>query len=78
MYVCLCQGVTDRQIRGAADDGARNVRDLRRQLGVASGCGKCAPCARAVLNEHLARCPRRDTELTAPSTSPCATLGYAG
>ena len=42
MYVCVCKAVTDRQIREAVFDGARTLRDLRKQLGVASECGRCA------------------------------------
>lgn len=49
MYVCLCQGVTDKQIYGAISEGARSMRDLRRQLGVCARCGKCGPCAREML-----------------------------
>ena len=54
MYVCICKGVTDRDIQDAASRGARTVKDLRRELGVASDCGKCAGCAREVLRD--ARC----------------------
>ena len=60
MYVCLCKGVTDGQIRDAVARGARTVKDLRRELGVASDCGKCAACAREVLCEA-----RRDDALPA-------------
>ena len=58
MYVCICNGVTDRDIQDAASRGARTVKDLRRELGVASDCGKCASCAHEVLREA-----RRDTAL---------------
>ena len=51
MYICLCQAVTDRQIREAAQGGARTVKDLRRDLGVTRDCGRCASCARDCLNE---------------------------
>jgi bacterioferritin-associated ferredoxin len=51
MYVCVCQAVTDRQIRQAARDGARTLKDLRRDLGVTRDCGRCASCARACLDE---------------------------
>jgi bacterioferritin-associated ferredoxin len=51
MYVCICKSVTDRDIREAASRGARTLKDLRRELGVASDCGKCASCAREVLCE---------------------------
>ncbi|MDD3483214.1 (2Fe-2S)-binding protein, partial [Azovibrio restrictus] len=34
MYVCVCQGVTERQIQEAARNGASRLKDLRQQLGV--------------------------------------------
>ena len=51
MYVCLCQGVTDRQIREAVEDGASTMRQLRKELGVAASCGRCAMHAKALLDE---------------------------
>lgn len=61
MYVCLCNGVTDSQIREAAEQGARSVGDLERCLGVAAGCGRCQPCAAELLDEVLA--PTRSQKL---------------
>jgi bacterioferritin-associated ferredoxin len=49
MYVCVCNAVTDRQIREAARLGARSLSDLQRELKVATCCGRCADCAREVL-----------------------------
>ena len=51
MYVCVCQAVTERQIREAAQGGARTLKDLRRDLGVTRDCGHCASCARQCLQE---------------------------
>jgi bacterioferritin-associated ferredoxin len=51
MYVCVCQAVTERQIHQAARDGAKTIKDLRRDLGVTSECGRCASCARQCLRE---------------------------
>jgi bacterioferritin-associated ferredoxin len=53
MYVCICKGITDHQIRAAARDGATSMRSLNRQLGVASQCSKCSRQARKVLREAL-------------------------
>lgn len=58
MYVCICNAVTDRQIRAAIADGARSMRDLRRELGVCGGCGKCGPTARDLLAQAEAVAPR--------------------
>lgn len=49
MYVCLCKGVTDRQIKAAIDSGACSMGHLRKSLGVASQCGKCSASARELL-----------------------------
>lgn len=40
MYVCLCKGITERQVQQAIDDGA-DYKALREDLGVASDCGQC-------------------------------------
>jgi bacterioferritin-associated ferredoxin len=53
MYVCLCHGVTDSQIREAVCQGAGSMRKLREELGVASNCGRCAQYAKQVLNDTL-------------------------
>ena len=49
MYICICNAITEREIRGAVELGCRSVDDLRRDLGVASCCGKCVHDAKAVL-----------------------------
>lgn len=55
MYVCVCKGVTCSAIRSAvSEQGIDNLRDLRRNLGVATQCGKCALSARRLLDETLA------------------------
>jgi bacterioferritin-associated ferredoxin len=54
MIVCVCKAVSDRHIRQAAKCGATHVRDLTRELGVGTCCGKCLPEARATLSACLA------------------------
>jgi bacterioferritin-associated ferredoxin len=49
MYVCLCNAITDREIRGAVALGARSVADLKSTLGVATCCGRCEDCAMQVV-----------------------------
>lgn len=51
MYVCVCMAVTDHQIREAARGGARTLKDLQRDLGLASECGQCASYARQCLKD---------------------------
>lgn len=54
MYVCVCKGVTDGQIREAVSEGACSMRELQMRLGVSATCGKCAPCAKEVLTQSIA------------------------
>ncbi|MCO6411468.1 MAG: (2Fe-2S)-binding protein [Thiogranum sp.] len=51
MYVCICNAVTDRQIREARDNGACTIEELGQQLRVATCCGRCAECAQSILSE---------------------------
>ena len=53
MYVCICKGITDTQIRSAVIAGANSVREVRSSLGVASQCGKCGSLARDIVRESL-------------------------
>jgi bacterioferritin-associated ferredoxin len=51
MYVCLCNAITDKQIRKAAESGIEDLWTLQRELGVAAGCGCCRDMATAILDE---------------------------
>ena len=51
MYVCICNAITEKQVREAAREGARTLTDLHRSgLGVATGCGQCAQDACSMLD----------------------------
>jgi bacterioferritin-associated ferredoxin len=53
MYVCVCHAITDRQIREVVDHGACSLTDVQASLPVAGCCGRCAPTAEQVVEEHL-------------------------
>jgi bacterioferritin-associated ferredoxin len=54
MYVCVCNGVTDKEIRRAVERGHDSLDSLRSELQVASCCGRCANCARSLIESTLA------------------------
>jgi bacterioferritin-associated ferredoxin len=56
MIVCVCKAVSDRQIRTAVKEGATSLRDLTRDLGVGTCCGKCLPEAKSALAASLKAC----------------------
>ncbi len=58
MYVCICNAVTDKDIRQAVDRGASCLFELQNELPVASCCGRCGDTAEAVINECLRKAQR--------------------
>ena len=55
MYVCICNAITDKQIRRAARKGVSSMYELSGTLGVGAGCGSCARVAEEILNEESSR-----------------------
>ena len=53
MIVCICKAVSDKRIRRAASEGIVSLRDLSRELGVGTCCGKCVPQAREILSQAV-------------------------
>ncbi len=51
MYVCICNAITDKQIRKAAEAGIEDLWGLQRELGVGTGCGSCKEMASEILAE---------------------------
>ena len=55
MYVCVCNAITDKQIRKAAKAGTTDLHGLQAKLGVATGCGSCVEAASEILAEYKNR-----------------------
>lgn len=53
MIVCVCNNISDREIRQAVELGLTSMADLYKELGVGTCCGKCVSYAREVMHEHL-------------------------
>lgn len=54
MYVCVCNAITESDIRTAAAEGVRNLKQLTRASGLGSACGCCKEMAVEVLQQALA------------------------
>ncbi len=65
MFVCICKGITEKQIKVSVAEGASSVRDLYRELELGSQCGKCVGFARQVLTSALADCAYYDAAVVA-------------
>jgi bacterioferritin-associated ferredoxin len=64
MYVCICNAVTDSDIRKAVADGVCNLGQLRQATGCGTTCGCCKELAGEVLQQSLAE--TRETPLMLP------------
>ena len=53
MYICLCQAVTDHDIKANVNAGAESLDDVQATLPVALNCGTCRDSAEALINEAL-------------------------
>jgi bacterioferritin-associated ferredoxin len=53
MIICVCKAVSDRHIKSAVKSGCTSLRDLTRDLGLGTCCGKCVPEAKAALSASL-------------------------
>jgi bacterioferritin-associated ferredoxin len=58
MIVCICKAVSDKRIRSAASEGVVTLRQLSRELGVGTCCGKCVPQAREILSAAVSTAPQ--------------------
>ena len=54
MYVCICNGVTDHDIREAAEAGCDSVPELTMRTGAGANCGSCLDLAAELLQAHRA------------------------
>ena len=88
MYVCLCNGITDRQLISAADElasvsGASRIsaEQVADQLGAGLGCGSCRAFAvelveRAALRKVAVVLAGGATPGSVPSPSPGHDLSF--
>jgi len=51
VYVCICNGVTDTQIREAASLGVATVGELTMRTGCGATCGSCLDMAADLLEK---------------------------
>ncbi len=50
MYVCLCFGITDKDIQAAVANGATDLTSVVKALGLGQQCGRCLPATQSILS----------------------------
>lgn len=49
MYVCICNGISDRTVRAAVAAGCRSVAQVYKAVGERPQCGKCVHQIKAMV-----------------------------
>jgi len=63
MYVCICNALTDRDVRGVLAAGVRTTSEVYRRCGCSPQCGRCKPFIKSLMAEM----PADDTPAAAVS-----------
>ncbi|MDH3971169.1 MAG: (2Fe-2S)-binding protein [Gammaproteobacteria bacterium] len=53
MYICICNKITDSDIRRELENGACSLQCLQKRLKVATCCGRCEDCAKRLIHESI-------------------------
>ena len=64
MLVCICKGITDKNIEDEIFGGAASFSEVRQSLGLGSCCGQCAAYARDLVSNTMTQLQlSRNTQL---------------
>jgi len=55
VIICLCEGVSDREVKALVGNGVRNVAAVGRICGAGQNCGQCTKSIQRLLNASGAR-----------------------
>ncbi len=53
MYVCICNAITDKEIRQAVCQGSKCLNSLQKKLPVGTECGSCSCLAKQLIADTL-------------------------
>jgi len=54
MLVCICNGISDKDIDSALQEGATSYKALQARLGLGGNCGQCASFAKQMVSDKIA------------------------
>lgn len=57
MYVCLCNGVSDKNSPAVRQFHPQSFQQLRKFIPVGNQCGKCVRAAREIMQDELLQIP---------------------
>lgn len=70
MYVCMCEAVTDHEIRSAVEDGASTVAEVMACTRAGTRCGACRSEIAEIVSATAPRSCRRRLEMAPTAPDP--------
>lgn len=70
MYVCICNGYRESELRTVAREGAVTAEDAYLSLGEGPCCGRCLPYAQEVVDSERQNLCGEDREGDLPALCP--------
>jgi bacterioferritin-associated ferredoxin len=74
MIVCICHGITERDIEAAVQAGAHDASSVRAELGCGSTCGSCLSEVENIVRSQRFSIPVLSSHFPLASNAPPATL----
>tara|TARA_R110002072_G_scaffold248112_3_gene407225 strand:- start:2070 stop:2282 length:213 start_codon:yes stop_codon:yes gene_type:complete len=53
MLVCVCNGVSDKQIDAALASGSSSFKEIKSDLDIGNCCGQCVPFAKDMVSDKI-------------------------
>lgn len=53
MLVCVCNGISDKDIDLALQEGSVSYKTLQQRLGLGGNCGQCASFAKQMISDKI-------------------------
>ena len=53
MLVCVCNGISDKQIDSALANGSSSFQQIKSELGIGNCCGQCIPFAKDMVSDKI-------------------------
>ncbi len=54
MFVCVCNAITEKDIRQAVDNGSETIKLLKEKFAIGNQCGGCITLSKQILSQQLA------------------------
>ena len=67
MYVCLCNAVSDKQIKKAISEGASSVEEVQQVSNVGKNCGTCIFAVKEIIDREIGEKKENSEPKTIPT-----------